>query len=57
MMKSVAEATDMRLVQLEDYAEHYARTLAHWRERFDNQLEEISNWDTTSVFSGCGVIT
>ena len=24
MMKSVAEATDMRLVQLEDYAEHYA---------------------------------
>ena len=42
MMKSVAEATDMRLVQLEDYAEHYARTLAHWRERFDNQIDEIS---------------
>ena len=31
----------MRLVQLEDYAEHYARTLAHWRSAFDNQIDEI----------------
>lgn len=43
MMKSVAKATDLRLVHLEDYAEHYARTLADWRQRFDERIDEITH--------------
>ena len=31
---SMARASDLRLVHLEDIGEHYARTLACWRERF-----------------------
>lgn len=43
MMRSVSKATDLRLVHLEDYAEHYARTLADWRERFDQRVDEIAH--------------
>lgn len=43
MMRSVSTATDLRLVHLEDYAEHYARTLADWRERFDQRVGEIAH--------------
>ena len=43
MMKSVAQATDLRLIHLEDYAEHYAKTLADWRERFDARIGEITH--------------
>ncbi len=32
--RSVAQATDMRLVDLEDITVHYPRTLRAWRERF-----------------------
>jgi cyclopropane-fatty-acyl-phospholipid synthase len=32
--RSLAEATDLRLVHLEDIGPHYARTLRHWREAF-----------------------
>jgi len=32
--RTVARVTDMRQVHLEDITEHYARTLAEWRERF-----------------------
>lgn len=42
MMKSVGRKTDLRLVELQDYAGHYAKTLADWRERFDAALDEIS---------------
>ncbi|MGK4473872.1 class I SAM-dependent methyltransferase [Aeromonas molluscorum] len=30
----IAKETDMQLVRLHDHGHHYARTLAHWRERF-----------------------
>jgi len=43
MMRSVSQVTDLRLVHLEDYAEHYARTLADWRERFDARIHEIAH--------------
>ncbi len=43
MMKSVSQVTDLRLVHLEDYAEHYARTLADWRIRFDQRIDEIAH--------------
>lgn len=33
--------SDMRLVHLEDFAEHYARTLRCWFEAFNARLEEV----------------
>ena len=41
MLNVVAADTDMRLVHLEDIAAHYARTLVEWRERFNEQLDEV----------------
>ena len=41
MMNVVAENTDMRLIHLEDIAAHYARTCVEWRDRFNDQLDEV----------------
>lgn len=38
---SVERATGMRIVDVEDYAPHYAETLRIWRERFDARLDEV----------------
>ncbi len=34
LMEVSAQSTDLRLFHLEDFSQDYARTLAHWRERF-----------------------
>jgi cyclopropane-fatty-acyl-phospholipid synthase len=39
--RSVAQATDMRLHDLEDLTPHYARTLRTWRERFIANLGAV----------------
>jgi cyclopropane-fatty-acyl-phospholipid synthase len=39
--RSVARASELRIVQLEDLTPHYARTLALWRERFVANREAI----------------
>ncbi|HEY4997374.1 MAG TPA: cyclopropane-fatty-acyl-phospholipid synthase family protein [Solirubrobacteraceae bacterium] len=39
--RSVARATDLRHVHLEDITSHYATTLEHWRERFLAQTERV----------------
>ncbi|MDH3401904.1 MAG: cyclopropane-fatty-acyl-phospholipid synthase family protein [Chromatiales bacterium] len=41
MLRSITHHTDMRLFHLEDIGEHYATTLRHWRERFNQQLTRI----------------
>lgn len=41
IMQSVAKSTDMTVVQLEDIAPHYARTLNVWRQRFMDRLAEV----------------
>jgi cyclopropane-fatty-acyl-phospholipid synthase len=41
MLESVARATDLRLVHLEDITRHYARTLRVWRERFLGNVERV----------------
>ena len=41
MLQSAGRATDLRLVHLEDFAPHYARTLSHWRARFLERLEDV----------------
>lgn len=38
---SLGRVTDMRPVHLEDFAAHYAKTLSHWRQRFDANREKI----------------
>ena len=37
-----AEASDLRLLDLEDLTPHYARTLAEWRARFDARDAEVA---------------
>lgn len=41
MAKSLARRTDMRIVHSEDFGPHYARTLADWRENFQENLPRI----------------
>jgi cyclopropane-fatty-acyl-phospholipid synthase len=39
--RMVARVTDFREAQLHDITEHYATTLAHWRERFRDAAERL----------------
>ena len=41
MAASVARATDMRPVDLEDITPHYARTLREWRARFEARMPDV----------------
>lgn len=37
----VKRKTDMNVLHIEDIGEHYAQTLKHWREAFNDQLEAV----------------
>jgi cyclopropane-fatty-acyl-phospholipid synthase len=39
--RHVARDTDMQIVHMRDITDHYARTLACWRERFLDKLEQV----------------
>jgi len=41
LIRAAAKVGDLSPVHLEDYADHYARTLECWRERFQDRLREI----------------
>lgn len=41
ILTSVARASDLRLVQAEDFAPHYAETLRRWRKAFHQRLEDV----------------
>jgi len=41
MCGSIARATDMRLVHLEDITPHYVRTLSKWRERLSSNIDMV----------------
>ncbi|MBM80703.1 MAG: SAM-dependent methyltransferase [Planctomycetaceae bacterium] len=41
MNESVTRSTDMRMVHLEDFAQHYAQTLNHWRQRFFDRISDV----------------
>jgi cyclopropane-fatty-acyl-phospholipid synthase len=41
MTQSIARASDLRVVGLEDIGPHYATTLAHWRENFRAHLPRV----------------
>ena len=39
--RSLGRATDLQVYHLEDITAHYAETLAHWRQRFRANLEQV----------------
>jgi cyclopropane-fatty-acyl-phospholipid synthase len=41
IMRHIADNTDMQLRHMDEFGEHYARTLAEWRERFFRQIEQV----------------
>ncbi|MDZ7804520.1 cyclopropane-fatty-acyl-phospholipid synthase family protein [Thiohalophilus sp.] len=41
MASSIARSSDMKITHLEDIGPHYARTLADWRTRFFDNLEQV----------------
>ena len=42
MIESLGRATDMLVLEISDFSEHYARTLSEWKQRCDENLAEIS---------------
>ncbi len=40
--ESLTRATSLRITDVEDFGWHYAETLRHWRERFDERLDEVA---------------
>ncbi len=41
IVQAVATTPDLQWIQLEEFAEHYARTLARWRAAFRDRLAEV----------------
>lgn len=41
IQRAVGENTNLLLTGMQDYAQHYARTLAAWRERFFDRLHDV----------------
>ncbi|MCA9015278.1 MAG: class I SAM-dependent methyltransferase [Planctomycetaceae bacterium] len=41
ILQSTTRASDLRLLQLEDIAPHYAQTLRCWQQQFQNQLDRV----------------
>jgi cyclopropane-fatty-acyl-phospholipid synthase len=50
MMCSIARKTDLKLFHLEDITPHYVRTLAEWRKRFFNHMDDIRNMGFSNAF-------
>ena len=48
--RSIATATDLRLVQLEDITPHYATTLRRWRYRFFDNIEKVRELGFSETF-------
>ena len=50
ILSSSAKHTDLRLINLEDFGESYAKTLNHWNQRFNAQYEEIKHLGYSDEF-------
>lgn len=50
MGQSVASQSDMRVLHLEDFAEHYARTLQLWKKNFFDQIDKVRQLGFTERF-------
>jgi cyclopropane-fatty-acyl-phospholipid synthase len=50
MSAAVARVTDLQFAHMEDFAEHYARTLCCWRQRFHANLNSIRQMGMSDPF-------
>ena len=50
MSDSIRQATDMRILNLEDIGVHYARTLKKWHEEFMSKLDEVRQQGFSEAF-------
>ena len=50
MTRSAGRVTNFQFIHVEDFAEHYARTLKHWRTRFHANRDAIGNLGMTETF-------
>ena len=48
--QNISDHTDMRFYQLEDIGQHYATTLAMWRDRFFDNIAQIKKLGYTETF-------
>ncbi|GAA4359231.1 cyclopropane-fatty-acyl-phospholipid synthase family protein [Kangiella marina] len=51
IVSSAGEKTDLRLINLEDFGESYAKTLEHWRHRFMENIETIKAQGYSEAFT------
>jgi cyclopropane-fatty-acyl-phospholipid synthase len=50
IMRSIANKTDLKLFHLEDITPHYVRTLAEWRKRFFDHIDDVRNLGFSETF-------
>ena len=50
MREAIKQATDLRATHVEDFGDHYARTLRAWRERFNENLDAIKQLGVDGEF-------
>jgi len=48
--RSIGQSTDLRISHLEDITPHYARTLAHWRQRLLDRTEQVREMGFSEEF-------
>ena len=50
IMSSIARKTDLKLFHLEDITPHYVRTLAEWRKRFFDHIDDVRKLGFSETF-------
>jgi len=50
IMSSIARKTDLKLFHLEDITPHYVRTLAEWRKRFFDHIDDVRDMGFSDGF-------
>ncbi len=50
MMRAIARKTDLKLFHLEDITPHYVRTLAEWRKRFFDHIDDVREMGFSDAF-------
>jgi cyclopropane-fatty-acyl-phospholipid synthase len=50
MSRSIARVSDMKMFHMDDIGPHYARTLADWRQRFFDRLEDVRKKGYSDAF-------
>ena len=42
ILQAIEKNTDLQLINYRDITEHYVKTLARWREKFHNNIDEVA---------------